>query len=52
VLVNFCKDEAGRYLGNTGGVNMVDTFNALWRRFADEGMISSEEYVGTTFAQY
>jgi hypothetical protein len=39
VLVNFCKDEAGRYLGNTNGVNMFDTFNALWGRFAVEGML-------------
>jgi hypothetical protein len=52
VLVNFCKDEAGQYLGNTGGVNMFDTFNALWRRFTSEGMISSEEYLAMTFAQY
>jgi hypothetical protein len=37
VLVNFGKDEAGRHLGNTGDVNMFDTFNALWRRFAAEG---------------
>jgi hypothetical protein len=37
VLVIFCKDEAGRYLGNTGGVNMFETFNALWQRFAAEG---------------
>jgi hypothetical protein len=52
VLVNFCKDEAGRYLGNTNGVNMFDTFNALWRRFAVEGIVSSEEYLGMTFPQY
>jgi hypothetical protein len=37
VLVNFGKDEAGRYLGNTGGVNMFDTFNALWRRLPLKG---------------
>ena len=52
VLVNFGKDEAGRYLGNTGGVNMFDTFNALWRRFTAEGEISGEEYVAMTFPQY
>ena len=52
VMVNFCKDEAGRYLGNTGGVNMFDTFNVLWRRFATEGVISGEEYVSMTFPQY
>jgi len=52
VLVNFCKDEAGRYLGNTNGANMFDTFNALWQRFAIEGIVSSEEYLGMTFPQY
>jgi hypothetical protein len=52
VLVNFCIDESGRYLGNTGGVNMFDTFNELWRRFAAEGRISGEEYTGMTFPQY
>jgi len=52
VLVNFCKDEAGRYLGNTGGVNMFDTFNALWRRFATERVITGEEYMAMTFPQY
>jgi hypothetical protein len=52
VLVNFCKDEAGRYLGNTNGVNMFDTFNELWQRFAIEGIVSSEEYLGMTFPQY
>jgi indole-3-acetate O-methyltransferase len=52
VLVNFCQDEAGRYLGNTGGVTMFNTFNALWRRFVAEGVISGEEYVAMTFPQY
>lgn len=52
VLVNFGKDEAGRYLGNTGGVNMFDTFNALWQRFATDGVITGEEYVAMTFPQY
>jgi hypothetical protein len=51
VLVNICKDEAGRYLGNTGGVNMFDTLNALWQRFAAEGVIRGEEYVAITFPQ-
>ena len=27
VLVNFCRDEEGRYLGRTGGVDMFGTFN-------------------------
>ena len=29
-------------------MNMFDTFNALWRRFAAEGVIRDEEYVGLT----
>jgi hypothetical protein len=32
VLVNLCKDDSGQYIGNTGGLNMYDTLNALWRR--------------------
>jgi hypothetical protein len=49
VLVNFCKDEAGEYASR---VKMFDTVNALWQRFASEGVISSEEYVHMTLPQY
>jgi hypothetical protein len=52
VLVNVCKDEAGRYTGNTGGLNVFDAAAALWRRFATEGIISREEYVQMTLPQY
>jgi hypothetical protein len=52
VLVNFCKDELGQYLGNTGGVNMWDTFNTLWQRLTAEGVITRDEYIGMTFPQY
>jgi hypothetical protein len=52
VLVNMCKDEAGRYTGNTGGFNVFDAVAALWRRFATEGIISREEYVRMTLPQY
>jgi hypothetical protein len=52
VLANFGKDEAGQYLGNTGGVNMFDTFSALWQTAAAEGVISNEEYVRMTLPQY
>ena len=52
VMVNFCIDEAGRYLGNTGGVNMFDTFNTLWQRLRDEGAITAEEYRNTNFPQF
>jgi hypothetical protein len=31
---------------------MFDTVNALWQRFASEGVISSEEYSRMTLPQY
>jgi len=51
VFMNFGKDERGRYLGNTGGVNMFDTFEALWRRSFEAGTITEAEYRAATFAQ-
>lgn len=50
-LFNFGIDEQGRYLGHTGGVSMFDMFNTLWRRMADAGTISAEEYRNTNFPQ-
>ncbi|MCH9670943.1 MAG: class I SAM-dependent methyltransferase, partial [Gammaproteobacteria bacterium] len=32
VMVNLAVDDAGQHMGNTGGVNMFDTMNMLWRR--------------------
>lgn len=52
VMSNFCIDEQGRYLGNTGGVNMFDTFNMLWKRLVEEGVVTQEEYAKTVFPQY
>ena len=52
VLVNFCIDEQGRYLGNTGGVNMFDNFNANWQKFVDEKIIDETEYAAMTVPQY
>jgi SAM-dependent methyltransferase len=52
VLANFCEDEQGRYLGNTGGVNMHDTFARHWRRLYREGRMSEAEYRAGTFMQY
>ncbi len=52
VLVNFCIDEQGRYLGNTGGVNMFDQFNSNWQQFVDDGVITVEEYNAMTLPQY
>jgi hypothetical protein len=50
-LFNFGIDEEGRYLGNTGGVSMFDTFNEIWAEFAAKGVITQEEYRNTNFAQ-
>ncbi len=52
VLVNFCRDENGQYLGNTGGVNMFDNFNANWQSFVSDGVISDSEYQAMTLPQY
>lgn len=52
VLVNFCRDPQGRYLGNTGGVNMFDTMNDIWREFVASGSITEQEYQAMTLPQY
>ena len=52
VFMNFGKDEAGRYLGFTDGVNMFDTFERHWRAMAAEGLISRDEYVNASFSQF
>jgi hypothetical protein len=49
--LNFGIDAHGRYLGQTGGVSMFDTFNRLWRGLADDGLIAGEEYAATNFPQ-
>ncbi len=52
VLVNFCRDEKGRYLGNTGGINMFDTFNQIWQQHVDDNVITQDEYISMTLPQY
>lgn len=52
VLANFCADEQGRYLGNTGGINMHDTFAKHWRRVQRERRLSDAEYRAGTFMQF
>ena len=52
VCMNFGIDEKGRYLGNTGGHSMFDKFNQHWRNHLDQGIITKEEYINTTFAQH
>jgi len=44
VLVNFCRDENGKYLGNTTGVNMFTNFADIWQDFLDQGRIREDEY--------
>ncbi len=51
VIMSFGKDEADRYLGNTDGVNMFDTFDLHWKAMAGEGLITAAEYEAATFAQ-
>ena len=51
-LFNFGIDEEGRHLGNTGGIDMFDTFNELWAELRDEGSITPDEYVDTNFPQH
>ena len=52
VLVNFGVDEEGRYLGNTGGINMFNTFHAIWKGFVADGKITEAEYSAMTLPQY
>jgi SAM-dependent methyltransferase len=52
VLANFCEDEQGRYLGNTGGANMHDTFAKHWRRVYRERHLTEAEYRAGTFMQF
>lgn len=65
LLINFCVDEEGRYLGNTRGrrqhlpsqqeegeVSMFDVFEEIWRGMKEERMITGEEYLHTNFPQY
>jgi hypothetical protein len=52
VLVNFCRDDEGRYLGHTAGVDMFDTFARLWRELVADGTIAEAEYREMTLPQY
>ncbi len=52
VFMNFGKDEEGRYLGATGGVNMFDTFHDLWKGMLADGLISEAEYRAANFSQF
>jgi hypothetical protein len=52
LLANFCIDEAGRYLGHTGGVDMFDSFARHWRDLHAAGRIGEAEYVNATLQQF
>ena len=52
VMANFCIDEQGRYLGNTGGQNMFDMFNQLWMEMKESGIITESESQATNFPQF
>ncbi len=52
VLINFGIDNEGRYLGNTGGINMFETFNQIWQSFVAQKRISQQEYENMTLPQY
>jgi hypothetical protein len=52
VFMNFGKDEQGRYLGGTDGIDMFDTFDSLWKELAAEGRITQDEYVNASFSQF
>ena len=52
VFMNFGIDEDGRYLGNTGGINMFNTFNDIWNELHEEDLITHGEWVDATFSQF
>ena len=52
VIVNFCRDEAGQYLGNTGSANMFNLFAKIWQNFVREGVITADEFARMTLPQY
>ena len=52
ICINFGIDENGRYLGNTGGNSMFESFNRHWRGLLDNGIITKEEFISATFPQH
>ena len=52
LTVNLALADDGRHMGNTGGANMFDVMNRLWRALADDGTITDAEYRRTTIPQY
>ena len=51
-MLNFCRDEKGKYLGNTTGVNMFSNFVKIWQDILGQGQSSEDEYKRMTLPQY
>ena len=52
MTVNLALADDGRHMGNTGGANMFDVMNRLWRALVDDGTITQSEYRRTTIPQF
>ena len=52
LTVNLALAADGRHMGNTGGANMFDVMNRLWRALVDDGTITTAEYRRTTIPQF
>ena len=52
MTVNLALGDDGRHMGNTGGANMFDVMNRLWRALVDDGTITATEYRRTTIPQF
>ena len=52
LTINLALDDDGRHMGNTGGANMFDVMNRLWRSLSDDGTITASEYRRTTIPQF
>jgi len=52
VSLTFGVDEDGRFLGNTGGVSMHDTFHDVWAELAGDGTITGAELRAMTLPQH
>ena len=52
MTVNLALSDDGRHMGNTGGANMFDVMNGLWRALAEQGTITASEYRRTTIPQF
>ena len=52
LTVNLALADDGRHMGNTGGANMFDVMNRLWRALVDDETITTAEYRRTTIPQF